>query len=67
MNRKATPMRLSGLLVAFALVVSAWSAAQARIHFLSGNARFQIAGELPIPIGFTPPRIRPGSSSSRSS
>jgi hypothetical protein len=45
-------MRLSFLLVAFVVVVGAWSTAQARIHSLSGNARFQV-GNLPIPITFT--------------
>jgi hypothetical protein len=33
--------------------VGAWSAAQARIHGLTGNARFQIGDGLPLPIGFT--------------
>ena len=55
MNRKAFPTRLMGLLVAFVLVVGAWSAAQARIHSLSGNARFQIGDGLPIPIVFNQP------------
>jgi hypothetical protein len=55
MSQKAFPMRLAGLLVAFVLVAGAWSAAQARIHSLSGNARFQIGDGLPIPIAFTPP------------
>ena len=47
-------MRLTGLLVALVLVVTAGAAARARIHSLSGNARFQIGDGLPIPIGFTP-------------
>jgi hypothetical protein len=47
-------MRLLGLLVAFVLIAGAWSAAQARIHSLSGNARFQTGDGLPVPIGFTP-------------
>jgi hypothetical protein len=48
-------MRLAGLLVAFVIVAGAWSAAQARIHSLGGNARFQIGDGLPIPIGFSLP------------
>ncbi len=55
MSQKLSPMRLLGLLVAFVLIAGAWSAAQARIHSLSGNARFQVGNSLPVPIGFTPP------------
>ncbi len=54
MSQKAFSMRLAGLLVAFVLVAGAWSAAQARIHSLGGNARFQIGFDFPTPIGFTP-------------
>jgi hypothetical protein len=54
MNLKASSARLTSLLVALVLVVGAWSAAQARIHGLTGNARFQIGDGLPLPIGFTP-------------
>ena len=54
MSQQLSPMRLAGLLVAFILVAGAWSAAQARIHSLSGNARFQIGNGLPLPIGVTP-------------
>ncbi len=54
MSQKVSPMRLAGLLVAFVIVAGAWSAAQARIHSLGGNMRFQIGDGLPIPIGFTP-------------
>lgn len=50
MNRKASPMRLTGLLVAFVLVLGAWSAASARIHSLTGNVRAQIGNGLPLPI-----------------
>jgi hypothetical protein len=53
MNLKASSARLTSLLVALVLVVGAWSAAQARIHGLTGNARFQIGDGLPLPIGFT--------------
>ena len=53
MSQRVSPMRLAGLLVAFVLVAGAWSAAQARIHPLNGNARFQIRDALPTPIGFT--------------
>jgi len=54
MNLKASSARLTTLLVALVLVVGAWSAAQARTHTLTGNARFQIGDGLPLPIGFTP-------------
>jgi len=53
MNLKASSARLTTLLVALVLVVGAWSAAQARTHGLTGNARFQIGDGLPLPIGFT--------------
>lgn len=55
MNRKASPMRLTGLLVAFVLVLGAWSAANARIHSLTGNVRAQIGNGLPLPIVLVPP------------
>jgi hypothetical protein len=48
-------MRLMGLLVAFAIVLGAWSAAHARAHSLTGNARFQIGNGLPLPIVLNPP------------
>jgi hypothetical protein len=58
MSQKVFSMRLAGLLVAFVLVAGAWSAAQARIHSLSGNARFQMGviqnRAFATPIGFTP-------------
>jgi hypothetical protein len=53
MNLKASSARLTTLLVALVLVVGAWSAAQARTHGLTGNARFQIGDGLPLPIGGT--------------
>lgn len=53
MNLKASSARLTSLLVALVVIVGAWSAATARIHGLTGNARFQIGDGLPLPIGFT--------------
>jgi hypothetical protein len=53
MNLKASSARLTSLLVALVVVAGAWSAAEARIHSFSGNARFQIGDGLPLPIGFT--------------
>jgi len=53
MTSKISLLRLASLLVAFGLVAASVPA-DARIHSLSGNVRFQIGNGLPIPIGFTP-------------
>jgi hypothetical protein len=55
MNLRSFSTRLASLLVAFVLIVGAWSAAQAYNHGLTGNMRFQIGDGLPIPIGFQAP------------
>jgi hypothetical protein len=46
--------RLTIALVAVAMVIGLASMAQARVHSLSGNARFQIGGGLPIPVTAQP-------------
>jgi hypothetical protein len=49
-----TKMRLTSLLAAFVVVAGLAATAQATIHPLTGNIRFQIGDGLPIPITFQP-------------
>lgn len=56
MNFMISKQRLAILLVAStAVAVLGSTSAFAELHSLTGNARFQIGGGLPIPIGLTPP------------
>ncbi len=49
-----TKMRLTSLLAAFAIVAGMAATAQATMHPLTGNLRFQIGDGLPLPITFQP-------------
>lgn len=55
MTMRASLGRLASLLVAFAMTFGVALSAEAVVHSLTGNARFQIGNGLPIPIGFTAP------------
>jgi hypothetical protein len=55
MKYMISKLQLTSLLAAFAVVALMAATAQATVHPISGNARFQIGDGLPIPITFVGP------------